>query len=216
MAHPSEPDLLALHGLRLKGFAEADVVATLLRKNEEEVAAALNGASASEFAMYRDGRMKGWALTPAGRVENERLLAAELDAAPPVDGVDARSIIQSVYDRFLALNGTMLAVCTRWQVKDANAQVLNDHSDPAYDAAVIDELALLDAGVQPLLAELVVVLDRFGGYADRFTHALERIRAGDQQWFTKPIMESYHTVWFELHEDLLASLGIDRASEGAH
>jgi len=26
-------------------------------------------------------------------------------------------------------------------------------------------------------------------------------------------MSSYHTVWFELHEDLLATLGIDRASE---
>ncbi len=216
MAHASEPDLLALHGLRLKGFAEANVVSTLLGKSEEEVAAALTEASASEFAMYRDGRMKGWALTTAGRIENERLLAAELAAVAPVDGVDARSIVQSVYDRFLALNRTMLAVCTRWQVKDANAQVLNDHSDPAYDAAVVDELALLDAGVQPLLAELVVVLDRFGVHAGRLTHALERIRAGDQQWFTKPIMESYHTVWFELHEDLLASLGIDRASEGAH
>ncbi|MDA3038118.1 MAG: transcriptional regulator [Actinomycetota bacterium] len=216
MAHVSEPDLLALHGLRLKGFAEAGVVATLLRKSEEEVVAALTQASASELALYRDGRMKGWGLTPVGRVENERLLAAELGGLPPVDGVPARSIVESVYARFLALNGTMLAVCTRWQVKDADAQVLNDDSDPDYDAAVIDELALLDQAVQPLLVELVSVLDRFGVYPEGLTHALERVRAGDRQWFTKPIMESYHTVWFELHEDLLATLGIDRASEGAH
>ncbi len=26
-------------------------------------------------------------------------------------------------------------------------------------------------------------------------------------------MESYHTVWFELHEDLLVTLDIDRADE---
>ena len=34
------------------------------------------------------------------------------------------------------------------------------------------------------------------------------------EWFTKPVIDSYHTVWFELHEDLLATLGIERASEG--
>jgi hypothetical protein len=26
-------------------------------------------------------------------------------------------------------------------------------------------------------------------------------------------MPSYHTVWFELHEDLLTTLGLERASE---
>jgi hypothetical protein len=29
------------------------------------------------------------------------------------------------------------------------------------------------------------------------------------------MIASYHTVWFELHEDLLATLGIERSSEGA-
>ena len=38
--------------------------------------------------------------------------------------------------------------------------------------------------------------------------------AGDTDWFTKPMIPSYHTVWFELHEDLLATLGIERGSEG--
>ena len=30
---------------------------------------------------------------------------------------------------------------------------------------------------------------------------------------TKPMIDSYHSVWFELHEDLLATLGIERGSE---
>ena len=38
---------------------------------------------------------------------------------------------------------------------------------------------------------------------------------GALDYFTKPILPSYHTVWFELHEDLLATLSIDRASEGS-
>jgi hypothetical protein len=44
-------------------------------------------------------------------------------------------------------------------------------------------------------------------------HALERTRAGDADWFTKPTIDSYHTVWFELHENLLATLGIERGTE---
>ena len=210
MSSTSSPALLALHGLRLKGFAEASTVAELVGLDAATVTGELEQAAESDFVMFRDGRRTGWALKPPGRVENERLLAEELDAT------GHRDLVQHAYDRFLALNGTMLAVCTRWQVKDADAQELNDHTDPDYDAAVMAELAELDAGVQPICADLAGVLDRFSIYAPRFTSALDKLRAGDLEWFTKPIMESYHTVWFELHEDLLASLGIDRASEQAH
>jgi hypothetical protein len=210
MPHSSSPDLLALHGLRLKGFAEATTVAELVGLDVVTVETELSKASNHEWAMFRDGRRTGWALKPAGRSENERLLAAELDE------VGCRPIVQSAYERFLALNGTMLAVCTRWQVVDADSQTLNDHSDAAYDSAVIAELEVLDDQVQPICAELSEQLDRFSVYAPRFTTALEKLRLGELDWFTKPIMESYHTVWFELHEDLLATLGIDRASEKAH
>lgn len=210
MSHTSSPEVLALHGLRLKGFADISVIAGLYGLDESAVDEALAKASEAEHAMFRDGRRTGWALKPAGRAENERLLAAELD------DLGVRPLLQSAYERFLSENGTMLEVCTRWQVKDQDAQLLNDHTDPAYDEKVIAELAELDAHVQPICAELSGALDRFSVYAPRFSSALEKLWAGDLEWFTKPIMESYHTVWFELHEDLLASLGIDRASEQAH
>jgi hypothetical protein len=29
------------------------------------------------------------------------------------------------------------------------------------------------------------------------------------------MIDSYHTVWFELHEDLLSTLGIERSKEGS-
>lgn len=186
------------------------MIAALLGTQETEVSGLLADASESAFVTHREGRLSGWALTPAGREEHERQLGAELDS------LGIRRAVSSAHERFLELNDTMLAVCTRWQVKDAEAQVLNDHADPAYDAAVIDELVALDDGVQPILVDLVAVLDRFAVYADRFVFALDKLRGGDNDWFTKPVMESYHTVWFELHEDLLATLGIDRASEGAH
>lgn len=211
MSHASPLNLLTLHGLRLKGFAETAVVARLIDRPEPDVLSQLEEAAADGFAVHREGRLTGWTLTPAGRSQNERLLADELDQ------LRARDDVRSAYQRFLGLNGKMLAVCTRWQVRDLDgAKALNDHSDAAYDTAVIDELAGLDDGVQPLCCELAERLVRFSHYAPRFTAALQKVRSGEHEWFTKPIVESYHTVWFELHEDLLATLGIDRASEASH
>jgi hypothetical protein len=79
---------------------------------------------------------------------------------------------------------------------------------------VITSLAELHAKVAPICADLGAALDRFGGYGPRLSLALERVQAGDLDWFTKPMLPSYHTVWFELHEDLLATLGIERSAEG--
>ena len=71
-----------------------------------------------------------------------------------------------------------------------------------------------DGVVQPICAELAGRLARFDGYGRRFSESLGRVVAGEVEWFTRPMIDSYHTVWFELHEDLLATLGIERAKEG--
>ncbi len=208
MAHASDYELLALQGLRLKGRTQPDAVAALYGIEQSAAEAALASLAGKGFAQFREGRTAFWMQTAEGKTEGERLMAGELDA------VDARGLAMECYEAFKSLNGEMLALCTRWQVKDIDGeQVINDHADEAYDAAVIEELAGLDAGVQPLVAKLSEVLDRFGIYAGRFEVALANVRAGEREWFTRPIMESYHTVWFELHEDFFGTLGIDRASE---
>lgn len=210
MARASELSTLVLHGLRLKSMVAADRVAELFALDPSDVSSALATAEAAGQARHREGRVSGWGLTSDGRAENERLLAAELDDA------GLRDVVDGAYRRFLAENQKMLATCTRWQVKEIDGeQVINDHTDADYDTDVIATLAELDDAVQPVVSDLAAVLDRFGIYGTRFGHALERVRAGDAPWFTSPMIESYHTVWFELHEDLLASLGIDRASEEA-
>ncbi len=210
MPTESSPALLSLLGLRLKGFAEAQAIADLVGLELDAVTGELTKAAESEFTSFRDGRRTGWTLMPAGRAEIERLAAEELDA------VGCRDIAQSTYEQFLELNGRMLQTCTDWQVKDIDANELNDHTDAEYDAGVIADLVDLDNAVQPLCNELASHLSRFSIYAPRFTAALDKVHAGDTKWFTGPIIESHHTVWFEFHEDLLATLGIDRASEGSH
>ncbi|HEY6685982.1 MAG TPA: hypothetical protein VI094_07210 [Propionibacteriaceae bacterium] len=86
----------------------------------------------------------------------------------------------------------------------------NDHSDRRWDERVLDALGTLDRSLRPVCVDLLDVLDRFDGYADRFSTALDRIDRRDSSWVTGVGIDSCHTVWFELHEDLLATLNIER------
>jgi len=86
---------------------------------------------------------------------------------------------------------------------------VNDHTDPAYDARVLDRFADLDGRFAPVGDELAAALARFGRYRLRLTGALERAVAGEREFVTDGTA-SYHTVWAELHEDLLVTLGLPR------
>jgi DNA-binding PadR family transcriptional regulator len=206
---PSDTRMLVLHGLRLKGFAAAAAVMDAVGLVEDDAKPELDRLVEAGFASYRDGRLSGYSLTPAGREEHARLLAAELEATGRQPAVD------DAYRRFLGINQDLLGICTAWQLREVDGEsVINDHSDPEHDAGVIASLEALHAKVTPICADLGAALDRFAAYGSRLTNALERVRAGDVDWFTKPMLPSYHTVWFELHEDLLATLGIERSSEG--
>jgi hypothetical protein len=197
-----------MHGLRLKGFAEAPAVAEVIAMPEGDTKAALDQLVGEELASYRDGRLSGFTLTPAGRAEHARLLAEELDA----HGV--RDAVHAAYAKFLGHNGDLLTVCTAWQLRDVDGtSAINDHTDAAYDAGVIEQLAEVHGHVEPICQELAGSLLRFANYGPRLADALQRVRSGDTDWFTKPMIPSYHTIWFELHEDLLATLGIERGQE---
>ena len=60
---------------------------------------------------------------------------------------------------------------------------------------------------EPVLAQLVKGLPRLARYGRALEHALEQAEAGQIEWVSEVRIESYHTVWFELHEDLLRVLG---------
>ena len=66
----------------------------------------------------------------------------------------------------------------------------------------------------PLCAELTAALERFAGYDERYAAALARAEAGQLRWVDGTGVDSCHTVWIQLHEDLLSTLGIDRSTVG--
>ena len=209
MAHTSEPDLLVLHSLRLKGIAEPAVVAGHVELPEHEVERRLATLAGDGLVQRRDGRISGWSLTTTGRDRHASLVAEEVDVSGARDKVD------NAYRHFRTVNGELLATCAAWQLREVDGvQVLNDHADPDHDAAVVERLAAAHERVSPVLDDLAAALERFSSYRPRLENALARVRAGEIDWFTKPLLDSYHSVWFELHEDLLVTLGIERGDEG--
>jgi hypothetical protein len=208
MAPRSDPRLLVLHGLRLKGQAGASAIAESAGLATADVEAWLERLSSDGLVEHRETPPAAWTLTPAGRAEDSRLVGGEIDAA----GV--RPAIEGAYERFRALNAGVLDACSRWQVREiAGTAVVNDHRDHNYDARVVADLAALHNRVGPLCDDLAGTLDRYRPYGDQLARAVAKVEAGDGDWFTKPRLASYHTVWFELHEDLLTTLGLDRTAE---
>jgi predicted ArsR family transcriptional regulator len=208
MPHRSDSRLLVLHGLRLKGVGDVESVATAVRLPAARVRRLLDELADEGLVEQHQGLLAGWSLTPAGRAEHARALRHELEV------LGARRTVESEYQRFLALNPGVLEACSRWQVRDVRGRaVRNDHADRRHDARVLGDLENALAGVQPVGDRLAAVLDRFGPYAPQLATALDRARAGDVDYVTKPLIPSFHTVWFEMHEDLLVTLGRDRAAE---
>jgi hypothetical protein len=201
-------ELLVLHAVRLKGMADGEAAARRFGVERAKAAELLLDAQAFGWVSWSEfAGTGGWSLTAAGKAENEKQLAMELDEIP--GGPES---VRTAYEVFLPLNGRLQKACTDWQLRPsaADAFAFNDHSDDAWDRAVIGELQKLDRELEQVVDRLSVVLDRFRGYGTRFNSALGKAMAGEVAWVDGTGVDSCHTVWFELHEDLLATLGLQR------
>ncbi|MGW1341489.1 transcriptional regulator [Kribbella sp. NPDC002412] len=208
MTHGSTPELLTLHAVRLLGVAADEAVARRFALDSAVVKELLLDYQAFGWVSWSAfAGVGGWSLTDSGRAQNERGLKAELGASGGVETVT------EVYAGFLPLNARLQMACTNWQLRPTPGDPLafNDHTDAAWDEQVIAELADLAEHLHPLSDRLAALLDRFRGYHARFAAALDRARAGDPAWIDQTSVDSCHKVWFELHEDLIATLNVSRA-----
>ncbi len=206
----SPPELLALHAVRLLGFAPTARVASRFDLDESWVGEQLEDHRARGRVTWSAyGDVSGWSLTQLGRVEDEAALARELEAT------ERRDLVHRSYLEFLELNAGVLRAVTDWQTRPVAGDPLaaNDHHDLRWDTRALHRLADLGGRLAPLAGALEAVLDRLGGYSVRFESALARARAGHAVWVDGLGIDSCHTVWFQLHEDLLATLGIPRGHE---
>ncbi len=175
------------------------MIAALVGVDEPKVRAVLAEAVASGRAIEAKG---GYALTPLARLALEGRYS--LHFAP----LRANARFVAAYETFERINRTLKQVITDWQtVEVAGERVANDHTDAAHDDAIVDRLANVHEQVESVLQALAGPLPRMRIYAQKLLAALEAAEDGDREWVSDVRRESYHTVWFELHEDLLRIMG---------
>lgn len=222
MSCPARRETQILHALRIAGFADEEKLLLRLQRwgehwssvSQPELVAELDHLVESGLLRFQEVPFRAWSLTKSGRSRAETLLRQELERD---DARDALGSIEATYFDFLPTNRAFLETCTAWQTRRIGAElVINDHSDEAYDASILARLHECHAEIVTICDRLSEVAERFDHYRNRFEVALCHIVEGDYDWFTKLTIDSYHTVWFELHEDLLATLGRQRSQERTH
>ncbi len=194
-----------IRAIAIKGFAPLQGLADAVLSTPDVVQPivdqlALDGLVAMAAGAYR--------LTESGTARAEILRAAEQAAW----GIDHAN---EALDAFVALDHRMKETVTAWQVRDVEARVLNDHSDAAYDQAVLDGLAALHEDAVTWLTPNELGCPRLADYRLRLGRALDQAFASDHRFIASPRVDSYHGIWFELHEDLIQLAGRNREDEVA-
>jgi hypothetical protein len=188
----SDEGYLLLHEVRLRGLLEIE--------DGSEHARHVTTLTEAGFVVPVRAAIR---ITPDGRAAHEHWARVAI-------GSEVEASVTRGYERFLPINVEFLRICNDWQVRPGN--VPNDH-DPAYDWTVIDRLRGLDERTAPVVRRVARAVARFDAYPRRLRAALRRVDEGEREWFTSPRIDSYHTVWMQLHEDLLLALGKSREHE---
>jgi hypothetical protein len=190
--------LSVLQAVRLKGRVSREDLAATLADNNGAVVDRLVGSG-----LLVDGAMLR--LSPAGRARLEELLADERRT------IDAAALL-AAYDEFRSVNREFKALVTDWQLKDGRP---NTHTDPDYDATVLARLDQVHRRAMPIIAAAGAQVPRLSRYSGKLQTALDNIHAGETMWLARPLIDSYHTVWFELHEELILAAGLTRKGDEA-
>ena len=193
--------------LALKGMGNAASVAEVLGCGEDEVAPILADLVASESAQE----------LPGDRVRLLPVATARVDERFVADAARLGPVIEPLMGQFHDANDGLKQVMAAWQTREVDGETVpNDHADLDYDAVVVGRLqAEIHTAIVPIIDVVAASEPRFARYSDRLAAALEAVTGGDTQMVAHPLRDSYHTVWFELHEELIRLTGRTRAEEAA-
>lgn len=191
---------LTAHILRIKGSADSARLCAATGLSRTEVTAALSSLQRhglARRAQAHTGEQVAWVLTDTGHHWHEQQLAAHRSA-------HLVAVLSEAYDRFLPVNHAVKQLCSRWQMlRSAGA---------GGDCGVVltEQLVEIHRQAMKALLQAAAVAPRMRTYAVRLQRAVDQVRAGDYQYISGVAIDSYHSVWFECHEDFLLTLGRDR------
>lgn len=193
---------LVLHGVAVKKHADTRAIVEFTGLPESTVVKLLADGVKSGRIVEAQGK---FLLAPLARV------ALDGQYGSTCASLRASAEFMSAYEAFERINVTLKALITDWQAMEVGgARVANDHSDKDYDMRVIDRLGELHERAESVLVQLARAVPRFAYYARNLQSALERAEEGAVEWVSDARLPSYHTMWFELHEDLLRLAGRQR------
>lgn len=181
--------------IQLKGLCSPERAAQALATVEERIQKLVE----ENNEHFRD-TPRGVMLSPDGRSWLDSELERERAA------VDV-PVLNGTYDSFMELNHSFKELVSNWQMSGADAD------DPEAWAQLLAGVGAVDEGIQPLVQQVEQQLPRLGAYGPRFTAARAALEAGDASMLASPMKDSYHTLWFEFHEELISASGRDRATE---
>jgi hypothetical protein len=192
-------DLAVLQAVRLKGRITLTDLAITLGEDPNELAAVVDRLVASGLVLDT----KVLRISPDGRARLDELLTDErrhIDVA----------VLSAAHADFRAVNIEFKALVTDWQLADGRP---NTHEDADYDALVVARLDGVHRRVTPIVDAAADQLPRLSRYSAKLRTALDKVHAGETMWLSRPLIDSYHTVWFELHEELILAAGLTREAE---
>lgn len=204
MSADSPTDFRLLHVLRCIGASSIAHLANRTGLSVSEAESQLIDFGVARLVTKSSGPFGAWSITDRGRRVDEEFVTAEV----VVSG--CRPAIEAAFGRFLELNPLVLQTCTAWQLRPLGGSTqINDHTDPGYDKRILRQLVALERRGQEVCNDLSVSLDRFADYGPRLSHAVNRALSG-YGVFVAEDLDSFHSLWFQLHEDLLVTLGHPR------
>jgi hypothetical protein len=193
---------LVMHGLAVKKHGAPEAVADIVGMEVGAVREVLARLIEAKRVVEAQGK---YLLTPPAR------MALDSDYSRLYGDLRANAEFKAGYEGFERLNVGLKQLITDWQTAPvAGNRVPNSHADQAYDAGIIDRLGQLHERAEDVLARLAGVEPRFRLYRDKLLAALEKAEDGKIEWVSDARIESYHMLWFELHEDLLRLMGRER------
>ena len=192
-------ELAVLQAVRLKGRVRPADLAATLGPEIDDIAAIVERLSASGL-LVSGATVQ---ISNSGRAALQALLAEERADIDP-------AAMTAAYQDFRDVNADFKSLVTDWQLKGGPNGTPNAHDDAEYDAAVLARLDDVHARVTPIVEQAAAQLPRLAAYSTKLSAALDKVKAGDTAWLTRPLIDSYHTVWFELHEELINAVGLTR------
>ncbi len=193
---------LIMHGIAVKKYATVDEICSITGLQSDTVRELVGHAVARGRASEANGK---YLLTPTGQITLKSAYSKTYGSLRRDEEFVA------TYQDFERINNDLKQAITEWQTIGIGGQtVANDHSDEAYDSAVIDRIGDIHERVEIILGRLGNQEPRLNRYSKKLLSALEKAEDGDIRWVSDATIESYHTVWFELHEDLLRIMGRER------